>query len=137
MATPPPNLRFRRAVRGFYAWLGALAVAGLAPLAAMSLLHLGTPAARLAAVVIGTLGWVPYLVVLVSIVRAGDEYQRRLHLAAAAGAFGSSLFVLTTLAWVVEAGFARQPSLQVLWVVFAVLWVVSLFVVKWRFERQP
>jgi hypothetical protein len=137
MPVQSPNSRFRRAVRGFYAWIGALVVAVVGPIVAISLIHRGTAVARLAAVVIGALAWVPYLVVIVAIVRAGDEYQRRLHLTTSAVAFAAALLVLTTLSWFVEAGLANQPSLHVLWILFAVIWVVCLFVIKWRFERQP
>jgi hypothetical protein len=137
MPVQSPNPRFRRSVRGFYAWIGALVVAVVAPLVAFSLIHLGTPIARLSAVVIGTLGWAPYVVVIVAVVRAGDEYQRRLFLTTTAVAFAAALLVLTTWSWVVEAGLARQPSLHVLWIVFGVIWIVCLLVIKWRFERQP
>lgn len=136
MTLQPQNRMFRRAVRGFYAWIGAFLLALFSPLVAERLVRAESAASRLAAVAIGTLGWVPLFVVVVAIIRAGDEYLRRLHLAAASVAFAAFLMLLLPLAWLVEARFIEAPSLQVLWVGCGLSWAVSLLVVKRRFERQ-
>jgi hypothetical protein len=74
-------------------------------------------------------------IVVLRIIRSGDEYQRRLHLAAAAVAFVATLLLLLPLSWLVEAGFVESPSLQLLWVSSMLVWGASLLVVKRRFER--
>ena len=134
--TQPPHLRFRRAVLGFYAWLGALAIAAVAPFVAMQLLDANTALTRVAAVVVGAGGWLPMIGVTAHIIRAGDEFHRRLHLVALALAFASALVVLTLLDWLARARFIDVPSLSVLWLTFALLWAVWIFVVKFWFERH-
>jgi hypothetical protein len=131
-----PHEPFRQAVRGFYAWLGSLIFAGAAPLLAVRLLEAGTLAARITAVVLGAASWIPMAVVVAAIVRAGDEFQRRTHLVALALSFGSSLLLLTIVDWLARAHFIGRPPLQALWGAFAVIWVVWLLVVRWRFERE-
>ncbi|HKW02741.1 MAG TPA: hypothetical protein VJN96_23160 [Vicinamibacterales bacterium] len=135
MSLQPSDQRFRRAVRGFYAWLGSLLFALLAPIAADMLLDVGTQPARILAVILGSIGWLPMAWVVVSIIRLGDEFHRRLYLVSLSIAFGASLVVLTTLDWAVRADFLPRPALSVLWLTFALLWLVSLFVCKHRFER--
>jgi len=137
MSIQPKNVRFRRAVRGFYIWLGAMGFAGAAPLIAMLLVDTGTIAGRIAGVVLGTLSWVPMVAVIAGIIRAGDEFQRRIHLVALALAFGSAMLLVTLLDWLVRARFIRLPPLQVLWISFSALWLIWLIVVKRRFEREP
>ena len=39
------------------------------------------------------------------------------------------------LDWAVRAEFIHRPALSVLWMTFALLWLVSLFVCKYQFER--
>lgn len=135
MATQPGPDRFRRAVFGFYAWLGSFLLALVLPFVAEDLA--GSPSAltRSAAVVLGTIAWVPMLVIVIRVIRQGDEYIRRLHLAAAAVAFVATLLLILPWSWLVEAGFLAPPSLQVLFVSSMLLWGASLLVVKRRFER--
>jgi hypothetical protein len=135
MSLQPSDQRFRRTVRGFYAWLGSLLFAVLAPIAAGMLVDVDTLPTRIAAVVLGSIGWLPMAWVVVSIIRLGDEFHRRLYLVSLSIAFGASLVVLTTLDWAVRAEFISRPPLGVLWLTFALLWLVSLFVCKYQFER--
>ncbi len=135
MSLKPGDQRFRRAVRGFYAWLGSLVFAAAAPIAAGMLIDAGTLTARVLAVFLGSISWLPIAWVIVVIIRAGDEFHRRLYLVSLSIAFGASLVALTTLDWAVRAEFMHRPPLSVLWVLFALLWLVSLFVCKRQFER--
>lgn len=135
MTLQPSDHRFRRAVRAFYAWVGSLVFAGLAPIAAGILLHTGTLAGRIAGVVLGSIGWLPLAWIIAAIIRAGDEFHRRLYLVSLSVAFGASLVALTMLDWAVRAEFIHRPALSVLWITFALLWLVSLFVCKYQFER--
>jgi hypothetical protein len=135
MSLQPSDQRFRRAVRGFYAWIGSLVFAAFAPILAGMLIDAGTLSTRVLAVVLGSIGWLPMAWVIVAIIRAGDEFHRRLYLVSLSIAFGASLVALTMLDWAVRAEFLHRPPLSVLWVTFAVLWLVSLFVCKYRFER--
>jgi hypothetical protein len=136
MSTQPPNAQFRQAVRGFYAWLASLVFAGVTPLFAIWLINTGTLAGRIVAVVLGSVSWIPMAFVVAWIIRAGDEFQRRIHLVALALAFGSALLLLAMMDWLVRAEFIWRPPLQALWLAFAVIWVIWLFIVKHRFERE-
>jgi len=136
MPLQPANMRFRKAVLGFYAWLGALVFAAGAPLVAVNLLHAGTLVARIAAVAIGTSGWLPMLAVTAHVIRVGDEFQRRIHLVAIACAFASALVILTLLDMLTRARFIAEPSLSALWVIFAVTWAVWIFAINYWFEHR-
>jgi hypothetical protein len=80
-------------------------------------------------------GWLPVAWVIATIIRAGDEFYRRLYLVSLSVAFGASLVALTMVDWAVRAEFIHRPALSVLWMTFALLWLVSLFVCKYQFER--
>lgn len=136
MANQPRPDRFKRAVLGFYAWVGAFLLALFLPFVAERMTDSPSTVVRSGAVILGTLAWIPIIAITVNIVRLGDEYHRRLHLSAAAVAFVAILLVILPLSWLVEAGFVQPPSLQLLFVSSMVLWGVSLLVVKRRFERQ-
>ena len=130
-----PNARFRKAVRGFYAWLGATLLAALAPLAANRLVDSGSVAARVSGVALGTLAWLPLIYVVARIIRDGDEFVRRIHLVALALAFTGGLMLIALLDWLVRAEFIATPPLNVLWLAIALLWAVSLFGAKRYYER--
>ena len=136
MALQSPNTRFRQAVLGFYAWLAALAFATAAPFVALHLIERNTVASRVAAVVVGTIGWLPLVAVVAWIIRAGDEFNRGIHLVALACAFASALVILTALDWMARARFIAAPSLSVLWLIFALVWAVWIFTVKYWFEHR-
>jgi hypothetical protein len=93
-------------------------------------------AVRVGGVVVGTAAGVPLIAVSTIIIRASDEFVRRIHLVALALAFVSALMLLSLLGWLVDARFMRAPDLKVLWLAFAVLWAIWLFVVKIHFERR-
>jgi hypothetical protein len=137
MPANPPNERFRKIVRGFYAWLGSLLFAGAGPIVAIKLVDTETLAGRIAGVTLGTVSWIPMAVVVAAIIRAGDEFERRIHLVALALSFGSALLLLTLLDWLVRARFMRAPPLIAVWLAIAVLWLIWLVVVKRHFAREP
>jgi hypothetical protein len=128
---------FRRHVRGFYALLGSLVAAMVLPLAGIRLIDTESSSARVAGVVLASLGWVPMTLVIVAIVRAGDEFQRRLHLVALGFAFAAAMLMISTLGWLVRAGFVEYPDLSLLWTAIAAVWLVCLVLVKRYYERNP
>jgi hypothetical protein len=88
-------------------------------------------------VALGTAAWVPLAVVIVVMIRACDEYERRIHLVALAMAFAGALALLTLLDWLARARFIRPPALGVVLLGVAALWFVSIVLVKRHFERHP
>ena len=131
-----PNAQLRSAVHTFYAWLGSIVVLGAAPIIAHRLLDRGTAGARIAAVVIGVAGLLPWLAVLFVVVRRGDEFVRRMHLIACSIAFGGALVLVNALDWLVRAHFIEAPDLVLVWFAFLVLWLLALLGTKRHFERS-
>ena len=131
------NDRFRRNIRIFYGWLGSTVLLGASQVAALLLIQQETTFARAAAVAIGVLGMLPWMAVLIVIIRHGDEYERRMHLIAIAIAAGASVMLLVTLGWLSRAWFIEPPDLMVVWFAFLVLWFVALVGTKRYFERTP
>jgi hypothetical protein len=129
------NTLLRKAVRDFYAWVGALGLAAAAPVAASHLVESRAPGWRAAGVVLGTVGFVPFLIVTARMIRRGDEFVRRLHLVAMAWAFVATLLVITLADWLARAGFCGPPRLSVLWLAIAVLWLACIFAAKVYYER--
>jgi len=136
MSSQPPNARFRRAVRGFYAWIGSLIFAGGGAVLASRLIDTGTITGRIAGVALSAVAWIPLAVVITWIIRAGDEFQQRQHLVALAFSFASALLLLTLLDSLVRAEFMGPPPLGALWLAFAVMWLIWIFIVKYCFERE-
>ena len=130
-----PNARLRRSVRGFYAWVGAMLIAVVAPLLADRVIESRTAGLRLIGVAIGTAGWIPLTLVLVSVIRRGDEFSRRIHMVAIAATFALSLILLTLLDWLARGQFLEPPPLRVLWLGVAILWFINIMVTNWYFQR--
>jgi hypothetical protein len=131
-----PDERLRRAVKGFYAWLGSLVLAGIGPLVAINLVESGSTAWRVVGVVVGVVAWVPIGLVVAFIIRDGDEFHRRIHLVTLSISFGGALVLISLFDWLVRAEFVSRPQLSVMWLLIAILWVVVLFAVKRFYERE-
>jgi hypothetical protein len=129
------NAQFRKNVRGFYAWIGSMIVMGAAPLVAMNLIGRGTAFGRAAGVAAGVGGMLPWMWVVLSIIRGADEFVRRLHLVALGVAFGGTLVLLVTLAWLAQAELIAPPDLMLVWVGCLLLWFLALMGAKLYFER--
>lgn len=106
-----------------------------APLIASHLIDRGTTLARISAVVVGVAGMIPWMWVVYSIIRRGDEFVRRMHLIAFAFAFGGALLLLVTLTWLVRAEFIYPPDLMIVLLGCVFLWFVALMATKRYFER--
>jgi hypothetical protein len=130
-----PNAQFRRNVRTVYAWIGSMILLIAAPLMALRLIDRGTTLTRAAAVVVGVAGMLPWMWVVFSIIRHGDEFVRRLHLIALGFAFGGALVLLVALNWLVRAEFMYPPDLMIVLFGCFILWFVAVMGVKLYFER--
>ena len=130
-----PNELLRRSVRRFYGWLLSLAIAGAGPFAANALIDMGTVAGRAAGVAVGVLAWAPMIWVVTKLVRAGDEFERRLHLTALAVSFVCALVLIGALDWLVRAEFLAPPPLNLLWLLLALLWFLAIVGTKRWYER--
>ena len=131
-----PNARFRSNVRGFYIWIGSTILLGAAPIVASHLIDQETTPARAAAVMVGVGGILPWMWVMFSVIRKGDEFVRRLHLIALGFAFGGTLVLLVALGWLVRADLMRPPDLIAVWGGCMVIWLVALLAAKFYYERS-
>jgi hypothetical protein len=131
-----PNTRLRSAVRGFYLWIGSIVLVGLAPILAMDLIEQETTAARVGGVLLGVGGMLPWMWIVYSIIRRGDEFARQMHLVALGFAFAGTIVLMAALEWLVEAEFIDPPSFKVVVLGSMVLWLISLLGARSYFERQ-
>jgi hypothetical protein len=123
-------------VRGFYAWVGSVAIAAVTPFFAVRLIESETMFGRIAGVVLGVLLWVPMIVVTTIVIRNGDEFERRIHFVAIATAFAGALLLISALDWLVRARFMEPPELSVVWLAIAALWFVAMIGAKRYYARQ-
>ena len=135
--TPQPNMKFRRGVRMFYAWVGSTVILGVGPILAMRLVESSSTPVRVAGVALGVGSMLPWIWVVAGIIRGSDEFLRRLHLVALAFAFFGSLMLVVVLDWLVRAEFMAPPDFILVWAAFLVIWLVALVVTKRYFERVP
>ena len=130
------NKQFRRNVRGFYLWIGSLVAAGVLPLMGLKLIDTDTLLGRIGGTLLASCGWIPMTLFLIAVIRAGDEFQRRLHLVALGFAFAGAMLLISVLAALVRAGFIHYPDLMLVWTAIAALWLVCLIAVKSYYERS-
>lgn len=130
------DAKLRSNVRTFYAWIGSMVLLGVAPFAAQTVISRGTLAARIAGVVLGVGATVPWMWVVFTLIRRGDEFVRRMHLVALAFAFVGASLVILTLSWLVNAEFIAPPDLFVVWFSFMVVWGIAIFGAKRYYERE-
>jgi len=97
------NQQFRTNVRVFYAWVGSTILLGVGPVVASRLIDRETTAWRAAGVVVGVGATLPWMALMATIIRRGDEFVRRMHLIAIAIAAAASLLLLVILDWLQRA----------------------------------
>src|SRR5262245_247910 len=104
-ATMHPDQRLRKAVKGFYLYLGSVILAMVSPPIADSLVHRSSIAARAIGVIVGVGGWVPLMVMVAQVIRVSDEFTQRIHYLALSISFAFGFVLIATLDWLVRAGF--------------------------------
>ena len=130
------NQQFRTNVRVFYAWVGSTILLGVGPVVASRLIDRETTAWRAAGVVVGVGATLPWMALMATIIRRGDEFVRRMHLIAIAIAAAASLLLLVILDWLQRAWFIESVDLVVIWPACLVLWLVALIGTKRYYERE-
>jgi hypothetical protein len=130
------NSRFRRNVRVFYAWLGSMALLVVGPIVAEQLIMGGTTAGRIGAVAIGLGCWVPWVIVVIGMIRNGDEFSFRVHLVALAFAFMGTMMVLAAIDWLTRAHFIEQPPFAFVWPVGMLLWFIGIMGATRHYQRE-
>lgn len=133
-----PNLQqlFRRNVRGFYVWIGAMLLMGVGPAIARRLIERETTATRIAGVVVGVGCMLPWMWVVVMAIRRGDEFVRRMHLVAIAIAAAAGFVLIVTLDWLQQAWFIKSVDLTFMWIACLLLWFVALIGTSRYYGRE-
>ena len=126
---------FRRNIRRFYAFLGAVVALAVGPIVARMLIHTGSLAGRVGGVAVGVLSMLPWIAVVVAAIRQGDEFTRRMHLIAASITLAGTLVLIAAIDWLHTAHFIAIPDLILIWIAMLFIWAVALFAVKRHFER--
>ena len=130
------NQQFRRNVRAFYVWIGSMLLLGIGPAIAHRLIERHTTTSRIAGVIAGVGAMVPWMWVVVTAIRRGDEFVRRMHLVSIAIAAAASFLMFVTVDWLQQAWFIQSADLTVMWVACLVLWAFALIGTKRYYERE-
>ena len=90
---------------------------------------------RAGAVIIAVLGFIPWQLATVKLIRIHDEFTRRIHLIALAGAFAATgLFIFTT-DMLQRAGFIDYILLRTIWFVMLGTWGLVILAAEWYYRR--
>jgi hypothetical protein len=130
-----PDQRLRKAVKGFYAYIGSLIAAAAGPIIGERLIHHASLGWRTVGVFVGFGGWVPLILLTAALIRASDEFSQRIHYLALSLAFGSGLILISIVDWLVRAQFIEPLPYMVLDLALVALWAISLFIANRRVER--
>lgn len=131
-----PNTQLRTAVRAFYAFVASMALLAVGPIVGQNLIDDGTRAERIAGVVVALVTWVPWIIVVIRMIRAGDEFALRVHLVGLAIAFFGLMTVLAALDWLARAEFIAPPPLAFVWPVGLVLWFAGIMTANHYYQRS-
>ncbi len=106
-------------IRALALSLGSIALWALTTMAAYRLLrhYPNASSIRGLAVVIGLIGYIPWQVIVIWLIRHYDEYTRRLYLIAFSIAFGATGLFIVTCNLLQRAGFIDYVSLMTIWMV--------------------
>jgi hypothetical protein len=116
--------------------LGSITLWAITTMAAYSLLrHYNTSTIRVVAVAIGVVGYIPWQLVVVWLIRHYDEYTRRLYLIAFSIAFGATGLFILACNLLQRAGFIDYISLMTIWLVMIGTWAAALAGTQWYYCR--
>jgi hypothetical protein len=117
--------------------VGAIAVWATTYTIASSMLHYSPASAkfRVAAVVIGILGFVVCLGATAKLIRLHDEFTRRIHLIALAVAFAATALFIFTTDLLQRAGFIDFILLRTIWMVMLGTWGLAILGGEWYYRR--
>jgi hypothetical protein len=123
-------------VRALALSLGSIALWAVTTRAAYILLrHSNANSIRGLAVALGLLGYIPWQVVVIWLIRHYDEYTQRLYLIAFSIAFAATGFFIITCNMLQRAGFIDYISLMTIWMVMVGTWTVALAGASWYYSR--
>jgi hypothetical protein len=87
------------------------------------------------AVIIGVLGFIPWQLSVVKLIRTYDEFTRRVYLIAFSIAFAATGLFIITADLLQRAGFIDYVSLMTIWMVMLGSWTVAFAATEWYYCR--
>jgi hypothetical protein len=130
------SARYRKNVKTFYAFIGSMVLLAAGPIVGEILVHKGTQSERIAGVAIAMLAWVPWIWIVVGMIRHGDEFARRIHLVALSFAFLGMMLTLAGIDWLARAEFIAPPPFAFVWPVGLVFWLAGIFTANHYYQRE-
>ena len=99
-------------------------------------LHSGSHsvALRVAMVVLGVAGFLPWLISVGRLIMAQDEFSQRLHLVALALTCATTAVLVLTGDYLQTAGLIGDVSLQSIWLGMGVVWWLSIMFSAWYYR---
>ena len=126
-----------RGVRALALSFGSIVFWTLTTMVSYSLLrhHPNGTGVRAVAVAIGLLGYIPWQVIVIWLIRHYDEYTRRLYLISFSVAFGATGLFIIACNLLQRAGFIDYVSLMTIWMVMIGTWAAALAGAQWYYCR--
>jgi hypothetical protein len=113
-----------------------MALLAIGPIVGEMLVHDGSLAGRIAGAAIAVLCWIPWIAVVIHMIRTGDEFAFRVHLVALAFAFLGIMMTLAALDWLTRAEFIAPIPLAFIWPVGLVLWFAGIMGASRYYQRE-
>jgi hypothetical protein len=127
--------RYRKNVRTFYAWIASMVLLGIGPIVGEKLIDGGSHTERVLGVTLAMLAWVPWIWIVIGMIRHGDEFSLRVHLVGLSFAFLCLMVVLAALDWLTRAAFIEAPPFAFIWAGGLVLWLVGILTANHYYQR--
>jgi hypothetical protein len=127
--------RYRKNIRTIYAWLGSMVLLAIGPVVGEALIDGGSHNERIIGVTLAMLAWVPWIWIVIGMIRNGDEFSLRVHLVGLSFAFLGIMLVLAALDWLTRAEFINAPPFAFVWPVGLVLWLGGILTANHYYQR--
>ena len=117
--------------------LGGVALWTITSVAAIRIIrhYPGNATIRAAAVALGVLGFIPWQLAMVKLIRTYDEYTRRVYMIAFSISFALTALFVVACDLLQRAGFIDYVSLMTIWMVMVGSWAVALGATECYFRR--
>jgi hypothetical protein len=127
---------YRKNIRAFYAWIGSTLLLGAGSVVGELLIDGGSPNERVAGAAFAMLSWIPWILVVIRMLRHGDEFALRVQLVALSCAFLGIMIVLAALDWLTRAAFIEPPPYAFLWPLGLAFWFAGMLMANHHYQRD-
>lgn len=133
----PQNEKHNSGLRALGLTLGSVALWAVTSVVAIKIIkhNPGNTGLRAMAVVLGVLGFIPWQLAVFKLIRAYDEFTRRVYLIAFSVAFAATGLFVIACDLLQRAGFIDYVSLMTIWLVMVGTWAVALGATECYYRR--